>query len=929
MKSITFVLLSAACLPLLSAELLPFTVTSMKMEGDYYKGQALKGTDRNLNEKSAVKAERRGWYEIPAFAKHNRAASLSDGNVRTGIRTYSWSRHGKRITVIAELDSISEVETVEVGQSPNESSQMEKIEVYPAVEKVKDSWLWLSPVSAVQTGVKSEKPFFKPVKLGRNAAALKIVISNYRPMSLAVTEIRVLGKKAEGQSALPAASAGRIPADTWRLELESIQGPWKNQNQSAIGNGGIWPGGQQYTFRIRKPGKAEKYHCWLRFRNSQPATVILDGRWKVIPPKGLRWASVGTASSSLFEVTLDCGGNSWADSLLLTADGKFNPNELDAKGLEQLVAEIKPEPEFAERLLKEQPEIEPEEFARKVIEHYGLVYHKPGRAVDENNNILVDGKPFFPILCYGLNPDTPYYRETACNTSHWIWKGWRYSTDKYVVGGRERFAYDRHVRDFLNYNPAATAFIHLYDEPENHPEFTYRKFVLLNALMKGMMPNTATSINFSANSNFRNCFTVSDVLSLDHYPVPGGRIVDIGYSVDYMRYYGQNRPLIFIGQIFKWSGRDKRFPTPNEISAMTMLALVHGVKGMQWWEMTGKNPDLNPARLTRLSPVDYPEEWKRFCQLTKAVAAIQEGLLGPELKNPFTVEKGSSAEFRVIVSADRRKAWLLAVNPDPEKTTVSVDFSKSPIRDLKLIPQTDFGCRMVRPGIRPAFEFEPAGSGVFALESAQLARLERLTHAEFMAKMKDKFLNVKSSQILKLKIQKGELPDWNRGTELLDTWKSSLRPDSVKILLNEAGLHLKANVRYQIGRKSTVTRRDGPVWKDIALELFLGRPGSEDYAHLILNTLNTQADVKVVFRPDGSRIQDAKSVFQWESEASCEQEIAHFRIFIPWKTVKALIGINPGKPFTMNVCSQGRDWCGLTGGGYHVPRKFGRVDISR
>ena len=251
-------------------------------------------------------------------------------------------------------------------------------------------------------------------------------------------------------------------------------------------------------------------------------------------------------------------GGGWGDSLLMTADMKFDPNKVDAMKLAALVPEVKPIPEFGERLLAENPDIQPEEFARKMLEHYGMVYHKPGKVIDENNNILVNGKPFFPILCYGLNPDNPRYHEVGCNTSHWVWKGWNYSTGKYVVGGRDRFSFDRQVRDVLNFNPANVAFIHLFDEPENHPEFTYRKFVLLNALMKALLPNNVTSVNFAANSNSRDCFVVSDVLSLDHYPIPRGSIADMGYTIDYMRFYGKNRPLIFIGQAFRWNGEKQR-----------------------------------------------------------------------------------------------------------------------------------------------------------------------------------------------------------------------------------------------------------------------------------------------------------------------------------------------------------------------------------
>jgi len=136
-------------------------------------------------------------------------------------------------------------------------------------------------------------------------------------------------------------------------------------------------------------------------------------------------------------------------------------------------------------------------------------------------------------------------------------------------------------------------------------------------------------------------------------------------------------------------------------------------------------------------------------------------------------------------------------------------------------------------------------------------------------------------------------------------------------------------VRYQIGKKSVVTKRDGAVWKDVAVEVFLGKPGTENFAQLVVNTLNTQMDVKTVFQPDGKKITDIKSAFVWNSEADFNSEIAHFKVTVPWETMEQLVNVKKGENFTLNICSQGRDWCGLAGGGYAVPLKFGKVNVKK
>ena len=930
MKYFYLFLLNFFCLFQLTAAQLNYKVVSMEMQGKYWKNQQLKGTVKSLNEKSPVIVKETGFVTIESFKKHNKTTYVNDNNLNTIVKTYDWSKHNKTITFILDLGSVANVDYVEIWQHPKATSLIEKVEVYPSATKTFDNkTLWETPIVFSQNNLKGKTAYSLNIKVNKAANYLKIVCSNYRPITLAISEIKVFGT-VSNNSKKQVAKVEYL-RDTFRLELENVQGPWKAKSNSALGGRGIWYKESEYPFLIKKPGTSPKYNCFIRFNANSPLEVKLGSKTVVLPKQKLKWAKIGSFSEKeiLFVLNIDGRCNGWGDSLLFSGNMKFDPNSIDALKLAQLVPEIKPVPEFGELLLKKNPNIAPEEFAKAMLKHYGLTYHKPGKVIDENNNILVDGKPFFPILVYGLNPDKPRYYETGSNTSHWKWKGWKYSSGKYVVGGKDRFAYDRQVRDFLNYNPANVAFIHLFDEPENHPEFTYRKFVLLNALMKALMPNTVTSVNFAANSNSRDCFIVSDILSLDHYPVSRGTISDIGYTIDYMRFYGKNRPLLFISQAFKWNGRDQKMPTCNELCAMAILPLIHGVKGLQWWEVAEKNPVMKPEKLLRLTPVDYPVEWKRFCELTKAIAAIQDGLLGPELKDQFTIRNKSTAEVKVIVSSNRKKSYLLVVNPEKYSQKLKVDFSKSPIKDLQLKGKNLWGCKFSLQDSVVEFELEPAGSGILTLNSKNLAKLERLSNEEFMTKMKAKFLNVKPTNEIVVPLQKGFTPDFEKAVNLMPTWKSSLRPDSAKIVLNDTGLCIDFSVRYQMGKKSVETKRDGAVWKDVCIELFIGKKGTENYAQLVVNTLNTQFDVKTTFLPNGKKINDLKSTFNWQSKASYNSEIANFQVIVPWKTMEQLVGIKKYENFTLNICSQGRDWCGLTGGGYAVPVKFGSVVVKK
>jgi hypothetical protein len=89
---------------------------------------------------------------------------------------------------------------------------------------------------------------------------------------------------------------------------------------------------------------------------------------------------------------------------------------------------------------------------------------------------------------------------------------------------------------------------------------------------------------------------------------------------------------------------------------------------------------------------------------------------------------------------------------------------------------------------------------------------------------------------------------------------------------------------------SKITQRDGPVWTDDEVEVFIQPPEDRYYYQFGANLIGTQYDAK---NTDGSWNGE------WKSEAKMEGNTLVYLISIPWKTLQMVP--TPGKEFKGNI----------------------------
>ena len=113
-----------------------------------------------------------------------------------------------------------------------------------------------------------------------------------------------------------------------------------------------------------------------------------------------------------------------------------------------------------------------------------------------------------------------------------------------------------------------------------------------------------------------------------------------------------------------------------------------------------------------------------------------------------------------------------------------------------------------------------------------------------------------------------------------------------EIVWNEEALQVRFTMMKPNNREllSKITQRDGPVWTDDEVEVFIQPPGDRYYYQFGANLIGTQYDAK---NTDGSWNGE------WKSEAKMEGNTLVYLISIPWKTLQMVP--TPGKEFKGNI----------------------------
>ncbi|MFZ4717526.1 MAG: hypothetical protein ACOYMT_08265, partial [Chthoniobacterales bacterium] len=617
---------------------MPDITANIRILGFYYDGQKIAGKEEVVDRS-----------DFHTTAEYREDARLFDHSLtwEHSVQTHFWGNQAKRVEIDIDLGGECRLDRVTLSSDSGQSSgnHIDICELYVSGSGFAEDQL--TQVAEVENqNTPDEGPGSFDLVLNPKQATgryVRVVAASRVSPMMVLSELEIAGTRVSPKAPDISPKAPE-KIQGWRLEPEDVKGTVEFNGMGMIGKG-IYVHEDLFSTTIGETAGLPTT-VWIRHLDSggRSFKASLNGRNVLIDePTGLwSWAKIGTVSGPVFDVRLDSNGVEppMVDSLLFTKSSGFDPNKAGLESLKALPKTL-PTEGFAEALRAREPDIEPARFVQEVLNHYKLKSSPSPAFTSAEGAILWNGKPVFPTTFFHIGPMDSRVRDLPLN----CFMGGelkREKSDPRVYGNitslhAKWFAYDRIVGEMSNDANESNIMMHyICDEPEN-VGVNAADLSILNALVKGLDPMHPTFVNVSPNMAGNAAVTkTADLVGVDHYPIPGGRIADVGLSVDAARSSSGGKPVIFIPQTFDWGayGRDNgRWPTPDEIAAMVWIPVIHGCRGIWFYEF----PAPKMESKTSIKDVN-PAAWDRIVKLLGALHEIEPALTGPETKFPASVK---------------------------------------------------------------------------------------------------------------------------------------------------------------------------------------------------------------------------------------------------------------------------------------------------
>ncbi len=322
---------------------------------------------------------------------------------------------------------------------------------------------------------------------------------------------------------------------------------------------------------------------------------------------------------------------------------------------------------------------------------------KPAAALGDHNELLVAGKPTFPLGFYSTLPaDFKRFAGEGFNTVL------TYTSDakacakmtkqadeaglKLIVSVLRPFV-ARHDVEGLRQAVREVASLpgllgyYLWDEPSSgHPGQTPEDMRWVYERAMAADPSHITCTVFCRPSEFKLYADTTDVFMVDPYATFYDAEPDLTKVADWVDQarsaVDDRKPVWLVPQCFGHllgPGR-YRMPTIAEQRCMSYLGLVHGAKGLIWFVYTGfcihseevaRHKGLPPGApawvLRGTIPACFPLRWEGLKQIVREVNELSPVLLSEDPQQTQRIVEGAD-EIHCLLKAAGRDRFFLAVN---------------------------------------------------------------------------------------------------------------------------------------------------------------------------------------------------------------------------------------------------------------------------
>lgn len=306
---------------------------------------------------------------------------------------------------------------------------------------------------------------------------------------------------------------------------------------------------------------------------------------------------------------------------------------------------------------------------------------EPTVSLREDNVLIVEGKPFFPLGFYSPldTEDFKVFKENGfnCFTRYGLLqqpleriKRWLDECEKaglkMIPGGLETQEDSKETivekLDFLK-NHNATIGWYIPDEPDNRG-LDVKKMVQGREWTKEITYKPCMT-TFCLPSRFSDYADTVDIFWVDPYPyfkTDGGPKKTLTMVSDWVekgrKAVKDNKPVWVVPQIFSGRPPDERVPTYWELRCMSYLGIVAGAKGVIYYAFQPSHDHVK----------EHPGLWLGVKALGKELSSLNPVLLSPDDSQEFIVE--SSLDIHYLLKEYKNELYLFAVNGSEQEGKV-------------------------------------------------------------------------------------------------------------------------------------------------------------------------------------------------------------------------------------------------------------------
>ncbi len=293
-------------------------------------------------------------------------------------------------------------------------------------------------------------------------------------------------------------------------------------------------------------------------------------------------------------------------------------------------------------------------FADERYVFFGESVKKNVVTMRDDGFVLIDGKPFFPIGLYGMSEkpfnDNSYdkaFKDLRAN-------GFSFAHTYKDTGGtgRQRFLDSAAANGIKVWIPVTGDLVTCMLRERNHPailawylgddtadhvpaDVVRRNHLRCHAIDNAHLTTQADILNAYSTNRYIPYVHSTDSFMPEIYPVtsPTPQPVEVPAVIRDMKacHYSvliNGSPVKSIWAIiqhFKGYSQWKRFPSFDELRAMSYLSIIHGAHGITWYTYGGDDK-------TNLGVTSSPERWNEICIVARELSSLSQAITSRSAK---------------------------------------------------------------------------------------------------------------------------------------------------------------------------------------------------------------------------------------------------------------------------------------------------------